>query len=55
LLFAFGDSMNTFTSIALSVFIVTAPTSVIFFRLGSAWETGERVLTQIYGSKIPSP
>lgn len=55
LLFAFGDSMNTFTSIALSVFIVTAPTSVIFFRFGSAWETGERVLTQIYGGKIPSP
>lgn len=48
LLFASGDSMNTFTSIAFSVFIVTAPASVIFFRFGSAWETGERVLKQIY-------
>jgi hypothetical protein len=51
LLLASGDSMNAFTSIAFSVFIFTAPASVIFFRLGSAWETGERVLSQIYGSK----
>jgi hypothetical protein len=51
LLFGSGDSMNTFTSIAFNVFMFTAPASVIFFRFGSAWETGERVLTQIYGSK----
>lgn len=55
MLLASGDSMNTFTSIAFSVFIFTAPASVICFRFGSAWETGERVLTQIYGSKTPSP
>ncbi len=51
LLFGSGDPMNTFTSRALTVCIVTAPTSVIFFRFGNAWETGQRVLTQIFGSK----
>ena len=55
LLLAPGDSINTFTSIAFSVFIFTAPASVICFRFGTAWETGERVLTRIYGSKTPSP
>ncbi len=47
LLFASGDSMNTLTSI---VSIVTALASVVCFRLGSGWETGERVLTHIYGA-----
>jgi len=51
LLFSVGEPMNKFTSIALSVFIVTATFSVICFRFGSAWETGERVLTQIYGAR----
>lgn len=43
-----NDGMNAFTFIAFSMLIVTAPASVICFRLGSGWETGERVLTQIY-------
>lgn len=51
LLFTASEETNTFISIAFTLFIVIAPTSVICFRFGSAWETGERVLTQIYGIK----